>query len=94
MALPNNVQSKYRIGVTPVSTISLSTGGIATGGIVREPIRIIAGTGGSVKAATSVSSSTGLRGLPASTYYIRIQCTGATDGMFVLEWEDLNSDGR
>ena len=92
-ALPDNVQGKYRIGVTPVSTISLSTGGSITGGVVREPIRIIAGTGGSVKAATSVSSITGERGLPAGTYYIRIECTGTTEGMFVLEWEDLNSDG-
>jgi len=75
VALPNNVQSKYRIGVTPVSTISLSTGGIATGGIVREPIRIIAGTGGSVKAATSVSSSTGLRGYPLvrTTFAFNVQ---------------------
>jgi hypothetical protein len=89
------VQAKYRITAFPPSTVSISTGGTFTGGTEREVLRAVAGTTqGNTSPVQSLQSDTSIRGLPAGEYYIRVDITGPSGGMYTLEWEDLDADGR
>lgn len=85
------VNPKFRIGMEPVSTLSVAAGGTITGGTEREAIIAAAGTGGSVHRALGSAGIAGARGLPATTFYITITAgsNGAT-GLYAIEWEDLD----
>lgn len=90
-ALPT-VNPKYRIGMEPVSTCSLSvlTGSLA-GGTEREVLLCAASTGGSTKTAYNETSLASVRGLPAATFYITITAgANGCAGIYAIEWEDLD----
>lgn len=82
---------KYRIGMEPVSTVSIAAGGTITGGSEREVLLCAASTGGATKSALGETQLAGTRGLPAATFYITITAgaNGAT-GLYSIEWEDLD----
>lgn len=86
------VNPKFRIGMEPVSTISISelTGTLA-GGSEREVLLCAASTGGSTKTGLGETELAAWRGLPATTFYITITAgaNGAT-GIYAIEWEDLD----
>lgn len=86
------VNPKFRIGMEPVSTITISelTGSLA-GGTEREVLLCAASTGGSVKSGLGETQLAAWRGLPATTFYITITAgdAGAT-GIYAIEWEDLD----
>lgn len=72
----------------PVSGFTtLSAGGAVTVGTEREVLRSDSGSAGGGTGSTSTQGSE--RALPAGTYYFTITVTGTTQGMYVLEWEEL-----
>lgn len=68
---------------TPDVAIDVLTGTI-TGGTEREVIRVNSGAG-----AGAVSELTGVRLLPAGTYWINIVVTGSTSGLYAIEYEEV-----
>lgn len=70
---------------TPAISIDVLTGTIA-GGTEREVIRVNSGAG-----AGAVSELTGVRLLPAATYWISIVVTGSTSGLYAIEYEEVNT---
>lgn len=85
------INPKFRIGMEPVSTVAIATGGTVTGGSEREVILAAAGTGGAIKTAGSFGEDQSYRGLPATTFYQTITAgPDGAQGMYLLEWEDLD----
>lgn len=87
----STVNPKYRIGIDPVSTVTVSAGGTVTGGTEREVLLCAASTGGATKSALGETALPSTRGLPATTFYqtITAGANGAT-GIYAVEWEDLD----
>jgi len=69
--------------------ITLSTGGAATGGVIVELFRVIAANATAQKQTVLGANSTE-RGLPAGTYYLRLENIGnnAATGVYTLIWEE------
>lgn len=86
-ALPTHFNKKL-IGVSPATpTFVIGAGGTHTGGTEREVLIVAAATGGNSQLAATASQ--GKRLLPAGTYYMRIVVTGATRGMWAVEYDVL-----
>lgn len=82
---------KYRIGMEPVSTVTVSAGGTVTGGTEREVLLSAASTGGATKSALGETTLASIRGLPAATFYQTITAgTNGAVGIYSVEWEDLD----
>jgi len=72
-----------------VGTTTLSSGGTVTTGTEREVLRADSGTAGGGTGSTDAQS--GERVLAAGTYFMSVTVTGTTQGMYTLEWEELDS---
>lgn len=87
----NRMSNKFRPEPFYVPQVTIETGGTFTGGTEVEVIRVRAASQ-SVSAATVGASSDDERGLPAGTYYIRMQpLAGVNDtstGIYTLAWEE------
>ena len=71
------------------SQVTVAAGGVHTGGVVREVIRLK--SAGATAQRNTVGAAVGTeRGLPAGDYYIRIENigTGAVTGVYTIEWEE------
>ncbi len=79
--------NKKLTGTPAAPTFVISAGGTHTGGDEREVLLVAAATGGN--AATAATQSQGKRLLPANTYYMRITVTGATRGLWAVEYDVL-----
>lgn len=77
---PRNGLVPYTLG------LAVAAGGTHTGGIVRDVVRVNAGAG-----AGAVSRISSNRMLPPGTYYIKIDVTGTTSGVYSLEFEELET---
>jgi hypothetical protein len=82
------IQKNRLDGLSGTSAITVTSGGAITGGTVVEILRTTAGSGGNVQTVSASENS--IRGLPAGTYYIRLTATGASTGVYYLEWEELD----
>lgn len=86
VALP----SKFCLNTKGGDSTGLSTftvGGSVTLGVEREVLRCDSGTAGGGSGNSDLLDSP--RVLGAGTYYFSIVVTGATQGMWTLEWEEL-----
>ena len=86
VAVPT-VNAMFRIGIDPVTSNILTSGGSVTGGTEREVLRSDSGGGAGIGFDNRIS---GVRGLPAGTYYFTITATGTTTGMYSFEYEELD----
>lgn len=85
-AVPTHFNKKLA-GATLAPTFLVDRGGTHTGGNQREVLLVKAGTGGQAVAVQTLSQ--GKRILPAGTYYMRVTVTGATRGMYAIEYDKL-----
>ena len=87
----NRMSNKYRPEPFYVPQVTIETGGTFTGGTEVEVIRLRSASQ-SVAASTVGISADDERGLPAGTYYIRMQpLAGVNDtstGLYTLAWEE------
>lgn len=69
--------------------ITVATGGTASGGTVVELFRVVAANA-TAQQQTVLGASSTERGLPAGTYYIRLENIGnsAATGVYTLIWEE------
>lgn len=79
--------TKYQKNGTVLASfdhVTVEEGGAITGGVVRETLR--------VNASVFIGSAAQLQGkrlLPAGTYYITIDVTGTTSGIYSIEYDVL-----
>lgn len=87
----NRMSNKFRPEPFYVPQVIIETGGTFTGGTEAEVIRVRSASQ-SVSAATVGVAADDERGLPAGTYYIRMQpLAGVNDtsaGIYTLAWEE------
>lgn len=75
---------------TYVSGVTFETGGTFTGGTEVEAIRLVSATA-TAQQSTVGASAGDERGLPASTFYIKIEATNSTPVvLYSLFWEERN----
>lgn len=82
--IPTHFNKKLLAGAAE-PTFLMDFGGTHTGGVQRE---VLVSGGGKDNSASS-SLSQGKRLLPAGTYYMRVTVTGATRGMWAVEYDVL-----
>lgn len=83
----NRMASRKTPYYTPQAT--LATGGTATGGTVVELFRVVAANA-TAQQQTVLGAASTERGLPAGTYYLRLENIGnsAATGVYSLIWEE------
>lgn len=90
-ALPVIGKNRMLTRKTPFysSQVTLATGGTATGGTVVELFRVVAANA-SAQQQTVLGASSTERGLPAGTYFLRLENigNGAATGVYSLIWEE------
>lgn len=78
---------KYLLDGEVAGSTVISAGGSITGGTERD---VLMSNAGSILASVGSGAAIGgLRALAAGTYYVNIVCTGTTNGVYSLEWEEL-----
>lgn len=72
-----------------VPTVTLATGGAATGGTIVELFRVVS-SNATAQQRTVLGAESTERGLPAGTYHLRMENigTGAATGVYSLIWEE------
>lgn len=85
-ALPTKFPKNGVVSPQPTPDVVLEEGGTITGGSTREVIRVNSGAG-----AGAEHTLIGVRMLPAGTYYIKLEVTGTTAGIYAIEYEELDT---
>lgn len=88
-ALPTVFARNGTVQPVPAPDVLITQGGTITGGTEREVLRVAAGN-------AAVASGSGgqigtVRLLPAGSYYISIVVTGATSGVYGVEYDELGT---